>query len=60
MTLISAIRLAGATACRALEDATDTEAFRAYVREGRAPPQRSGDLVVLDNLRRTKVTRRLL
>lgn len=34
----------------ALEGATDTEAFRAYVRNILAPTLRAGDIVVMDNL----------
>jgi transposase len=48
--MISSIRLDGSTACMALEGATDTEAFRAYVREVLAPALRPGDIVVMDNL----------
>ncbi len=50
MTMISSIRLDGSTACIALEGATDTEAFRAYVREVLAPTLRPGDIVIMDNL----------
>ena len=50
------MRLDGATACLAIEGATDTEVFRAYVREVRAPSPRAGDLVIMDNLRRTRTT----
>jgi len=48
--MISSIRLDGSTACMALEGATDTEAFRAYVREVLTPTLRPGDIVVMDNL----------
>jgi transposase len=48
--MISSIRLDGSTACMALEGATDTEAFRAYVREVLAPTLRPGDIVIMDNL----------
>ena len=34
----------------ALDGATDTEAFRAYVREVLAPTLRPGDIVIMDNL----------
>lgn len=34
----------------ALEGSTDTESFRAYVREVLAPTLRAGDIVVMDNL----------
>jgi transposase len=48
--MISSIRLDGSTACMALEGTTDTETFRAYVREVLAPTLRAGDIVVMDNL----------
>ena len=35
--MISSIRLDGSTACLAIEGATDTEVFRAYVREVLCP-----------------------
>ena len=50
ITMISSIRLDGSTACLALEGTTDTESFRAYVREVLVPTLRSGDIVVMDNL----------
>jgi transposase len=49
-TMISSIRLDGSTACLTIEAATDTEVFRAYVREILYPTLRPGDVVVLDNL----------
>jgi transposase len=49
-TLISCIRLDGSTACMAIEGATDTEVFQAYVRTTLCPALRSGDIVVMDNL----------
>jgi len=48
--MISSIRLDGSTACLAIEGATDTEVFRAYVRDVLCPTLRQGDLVVMDNL----------
>ena len=48
--MISSIRLDGTTACMALEGTTDTEAFRAYVREVLVPALKAGDIVVMDNL----------
>ncbi len=48
--MISSIRLDGSTACMALEGATDTESFRAYVQRVLLPTLRPGDLVVMDNL----------
>jgi transposase len=49
-TVIGAIRMDGTTACMAIEGATDTEVFRAYVSEVLCPILRPGDLVVMDNL----------
>lgn len=49
-TLISSIRLDGSTACMAIEGATDTEVFQAYVRTTLCPSLRPGDIVVMDNL----------
>src|SRR6185295_9381626 len=50
ITMISSIRLDGSTACMALEGTTDTESFRAYVRQVLVPTLRPGDIVVMDNL----------
>jgi hypothetical protein len=50
ITMISSIRLDGSTACMALEETTDTESFRAYVRQVLVPTLRPGDIVVMDNL----------
>ena len=49
-TMISSIRLDGSTACMTIEGATDTEVFRAYVRQVLVPDAAPGDLVVMDNL----------
>jgi transposase len=49
-TMISSIRLAGSTACMALEGTTDTESFRAYVGEVLVPALNPGDIVILDHL----------
>jgi transposase len=49
-TMISSIRLDGSTACLAIEGATDTEVFRAYVRAVLCPTLRAGDIVIMDNL----------
>ena len=49
-TMISSVRLDGSTACMAIDGATDTEVFRAYVREVLIPTLRVGDIVVMDNL----------
>ena len=48
--MISSLRLDGSSACLTLEGATDTEVFRAYVREVLSPTLRPGDVVILDNL----------
>jgi transposase len=47
---LGALWLNGMTACMALEGATDTEAFRAYVAQVLVPALRPGDIVVMDNL----------
>jgi transposase len=48
--MICSIRLDGCTACMAIEGATDTEVFRAYVRRLLCPTLRKGDVVIMDNL----------
>jgi transposase len=48
--MISSIRLDGSTACMAVEGATDTEVFRAYVRQVLCPTLHSGEVVIMDNL----------
>jgi transposase len=50
MTMIGSIRLDGSSAAMAIEGATDTEVFRAYVAEVLVPTLRPGDLVIMDNL----------
>ena len=49
-TMISSIRLDGSTACMIVQSATDTEVFRAYVRQVLVPTLRPGDIVIMDNL----------
>ena len=49
-TMISSIRVDGSTACMTFEGATDTEVFRAYVRQVLCPTLRPGDVVIMDNL----------
>jgi transposase len=49
-TLLGALRLDGSTACLAIEGATDTEVFAAYVREVLCPMLKPGDIVIMDNL----------
>jgi transposase len=53
-TMISSVRLDGTSACMTIAGATDTEVFRAYVRDILVPVLRPGDIVVLDNLRAHK------
>ena len=48
--MISSIRVNGSTTCMAIEGATDTEVFRAYVGQVLCPTLRAGDVVVMDNL----------
>lgn len=48
--MIGALRLDGSTACMAIDGATDTEVFHAYVREVLCPTLRPGDKVIMDNL----------
>lgn len=49
-TMIGAVRLDGGTACMTIEDATDTEVFRAFVQRVLIPTLKPGDVVVMDNL----------
>ncbi len=49
-TMISSIRLDGSAACMAIDGATDTEVFRAYVRHVLCPSLHPGDIVIMDNL----------
>ena len=48
--MISSIRLDGTTACMTLDGATDSEAYREYVRKILVPSLRTGDIVIFDNL----------
>lgn len=48
--MIASVRLDGTTAAMAIEGATDTEVFRAYVAEVLVPTLRAGDIVIMDNL----------
>jgi hypothetical protein len=43
-TMIWSLRLDGSTACVAIEGATDTEIFRAYVHQVLRPTLRAGDV----------------
>lgn len=49
-TMISSIRLDGATACMHLPGAADTEAFLTYIGKVLCPTLKPGDIVVMDNL----------
>ena len=55
-TMIGSIRLDGSSACMTVEGATNTEVFRAYVREILLPTLQPGDVVVMDNLSAHKNT----
>src|SRR6516162_2096499 len=55
-TMICSMRLDGSTACMAVDGATDTEVFRAYVQEVLCPTLRTGDVVIMDNLSPHKST----
>ncbi len=60
--MLASIRLDGSTACMTVEGATDTEIFRAYVREVLCPTLRPRDIVIMDNLSPHKqdLTRQLI
>lgn len=49
-TMMGAVRLDGSTACMAIEGATDTEVFRAFISEVLVPELRPDDIVIMDNL----------
>ena len=49
-TMVSSVRHDGSTACMAVDGATTSEVFRAYVRHVLLPILQPGDIVVLDNL----------
>ena len=50
VTIIGAVRTDGPFAAATLVGATDSDVFRAYVREVLTPQLRPGDVVVMDNL----------
>jgi transposase len=50
VTMISAVRTSGPFAAASIVGATDSDVFRAYVREVLVPQLRPGDVVVMDNL----------
>lgn len=56
VTLIGALGLSGLEAPMTVEGATDGEVFRAYVQRVLGRTLKSGDIVVMDNLRAHKVT----
>lgn len=58
-TMISSIRLDGTTASMTIEGATDTEVFRAYIRQILCPTLRPGEVVIMDNLSPHKSDRTL-
>ena len=58
-TMICSMRLDGSTACMAVDGATDTEVFQAYVQELLCPTLRAGDVVIMDNLSPHKSTQTL-
>jgi len=49
-TMIGSVRLDGSTTCMTIEDATDTDVFRAFVQRVLIPALQPDDVVVLDNL----------
>ena len=49
-TMLSSIRLDGATAAMVIEGPTDADVFRAYVEDVLVRSLRPGDIVVMDNL----------
>ena len=49
-TMISSIRVDGSTACMAIDGATDTEVFEAFVHRVLRPSLQPGDVVIMDNL----------
>jgi transposase len=49
-TMLSAMRVDGATAAMVIEGPTDADVFGAYVERVLAPSLRPGDIVVMDNL----------
>lgn len=53
-TMIAALRINGPTAPMVIRGPVDTEVFRAYTSKILAPTLRTGDIVVLDNLRAHK------
>jgi transposase len=56
VTLLGALSCPGLEAVMTVEGATDSDVFRAYVREVLCPTLREGDVVVADNLSAHKAT----
>lgn len=54
VTILSSIRLEGATESLVFEGAVDRKIFDAYIKEVLVPTLRPGDIVVMDNLRAHK------
>jgi transposase len=50
VTVLGALSCTGLEAVRTVEGATDSDVFRAYVREVLCPTLRAGDIVIADNL----------
>lgn len=50
VTVLSSIRLGGATECIVFEGAVDRKMFDEYVKKFLAPSLRPGDIVIMDNL----------
>ncbi|MBB5353145.1 transposase [Haloferula luteola] len=58
-TMIGAVRIDGSTACMTIEGTTNTEVFRAYVKEVLLPSLKPDDILVRDNLNAHKDSRAL-
>jgi transposase len=56
VTMLGALSCTGLEAMMTIEGATDSDVFRAYVREVLCPTLREGDIVVADNLSAHKAT----
>jgi transposase len=54
VTILGALGVHGLHAVMTVEGATDTDVFRAYVKQVLGPTLRPGDIVVMDNLRAHK------
>ncbi len=56
VTILGALSCTGLEAVMTIEGATDSDVFRAYIREVLCPTLRAGDLVIADNLSVHKAT----